>query len=96
MPTIDNTDPLSAPLNVRTELLKQVGDHMTDQCLAEIASQCLSLLQSVRRIQTICLTSYDDATASTAMLATTQTPALTPTQTMQSMLPPLPSLPTVV
>jgi hypothetical protein len=63
------SSPLSTPTTVYADLIRNVGDSLTDECLKVITTECLSLLQSVRRIETLCLNSYNDATAGASLLA---------------------------
>jgi hypothetical protein len=59
----------NSPSKVYSDLIRNVGDELTDNCLKVITAECLSLLQSVRKLETLCLSSYNDATAGAAILA---------------------------
>jgi hypothetical protein len=64
--------PSSTPSTIYADLIRNVGDSLTDECLKVITGECLNLLQSVRKIETLCLTSYNNATSGAAMLAASQ------------------------
>jgi hypothetical protein len=59
----------SNPSKVYSDMIRTVGDNLTDECLKVITTECLSLLQSVRKLETLCLSSYNDATAGAAIIA---------------------------
>jgi hypothetical protein len=67
---------VSNPSSIYADLIKNVGDELTDEVLKVLTSQCLSLLQSVRRVETLCLTSYNNATAGLAMIQSSQNPGI--------------------
>jgi hypothetical protein len=71
---------LSTPTKVYDDLIRNVGDNLTDDCLKVITAECLSLLQSVRKIETLCLSSYNTATAGAAMIAANVAANITNTQ----------------
>jgi hypothetical protein len=74
-----STNP-SNPSKVYSDMIRTVGDNLTDECLKVITTECLSLLQSVRKLETLCLSSYNDATAGAAIIAAGEVAAQVPVQ----------------
>jgi hypothetical protein len=78
----------NSPTSVYHDLIRSVGDTLTDEVLKLISNECLSLLTTVRQVETKCLQSYNDATAAAAVLAAGNTQTQPPISSMQSPQPP--------